>query len=159
MGSNHATKKRAESTEVTVLEPQQHRFIERLLAGQTITEAARHLGISRRTATYWLKDNALVRAAYERERLRMADEFRSRIARLHDLALSTLEEALSPDTPLSDRLSVARFLYAQHLAQYATIAPLVNADTLVEAMFVTVTDPDPVEMLLHPPPRREMLPD
>src|SRR5258707_184614 len=98
----------------------QQRFVELLLAGHSITEAARRLRIGRRTATYWMKEDSLVRYAYEHERLRLADEFRARVAKLHDLAMQTLEAALSPDAPLDVRLPIARFLYSAHLSQYAT---------------------------------------
>jgi hypothetical protein len=112
----------------------QQRFVELLLTGKTIAEAARVLQISRRTATYWMAEDTFVRYAYERERQEAATAFRERITKLHDLVLSALEDALAAEADPDLRISVAKFLYGNNLAQYGTLAlaPLADAAHLVD---------------------------
>jgi hypothetical protein len=110
----------------------QQRFVELLLTGKSIAEAARVLQISRRTATYWMQQDTFVRYAYEHERQCAATAFRERIAKLHDLALTALEEALSDETQPVLRLSAARFIYSSNLAPYGTLAPLADSEHLVD---------------------------
>ncbi len=118
----------------------QQRFVELLLTGKSITEAARALRIGRRTATYWMAQDTFVRYAYERERQRAATEFRERIAKLNDLTLTALEDALSPDANPDVRLSVAKFLYSSNLEQFGTLAPLADAERLVDKVIADATD-------------------
>jgi len=133
----------------------QQQFVELLLTGKSIAEAARRLRIGRRTATYWMQEDSLVRYAYEHERQKAATEFRERITKLHDLVLSALEDALSSETDPDVRISVAKFIYSSNLAQYGTLAPLPDAerlvnDVLTEAQNVAVfglNDPGRIELV------------
>jgi hypothetical protein len=110
-----ARKKAVEIIQTELTERQQL-FVEQLLTGKTITEAANEVGISRRAATYWLhSDDHLVRLEYDRLRLMAKDAFRQRIANLHDLALKALEDVLAEDAPPGIRFAAAKFLYEAHL--------------------------------------------
>jgi len=104
-------RKRALEVIQTELTDRQRLFIEQLLTGKNITDAADAVGISRRAATYWLHDyNHLVRLEYDRLRIMAKDAFRARIANLHNLALAALESALAEDAPPAIRFAAARFL-------------------------------------------------
>ena len=115
------------------LNEKQHQVIDLLLTGKSITEAADEVGISRRAVTYWLHDAiGLFRMEYERRRIELRQEFRQRIAKLHDLALSALESSLSEDAPPAVRFQAAKFLYESHISTYANMKPARDADDLIE---------------------------
>jgi len=116
------------------IEAVQQQFVELLLTGKSIAEAARALHIGRRTATYWMQEDTLVRYAYEHERQKAATQFRERITKLHDLVLSALEDALAAEADQDVRISVAKFLYSSNLEQFGTLAPLADAERLVEVV-------------------------
>lgn len=109
----------------------QQRFVETLLTGKSIAEAARLCRIGRRTATYWMQQDTVVRVAYEAERQKVVTAFRERILNLHDLVLTALEDALTADAYPELRASVAKFLYSSNLASHGTLTPLADADHLV----------------------------
>jgi len=126
-------------TEIATIKATQQRFVEMLLSGRTISEACRVLQIGRRTATYWMKADSFVRFAYEHERLRLATEFRERLCKLQDMALSALEESLQQKEDPALRAAVAKFIYTVHLADYK-LSPLHSADDMVEGVIHSIPD-------------------
>jgi len=125
-------RKRAVEVVQTELTERQQLFIEQLLTGKNITEAANEVGISRRAATYWLhSDDHLVRLEYDRLRLVAKDAFRQRIANLHNLALEALEDALAKNAPPAIRFAAAKFLYEAHLQSIADMIRPYGPDELV----------------------------
>jgi hypothetical protein len=127
-----AEKPAEQQTALELIDDRQRRFVELLLSGKSIAEAARQLQIGRRTATYWMEANTPVRFVYERERQKAAAEFRERLMRLHDLALKVIEETLEEGTDPALRVNVAKFIYSTNLAQYSAITPLADAESLVQ---------------------------
>jgi hypothetical protein len=108
----------------------QQKFVELLLTGRNISDAALEAGISRRMATYWMQPGHFCRFAYEHERVKLHDAFMARIVKLHDMTLKALEDALSEGAPPQLRYATARYLFGLHLAQYASAAPLKRAEEL-----------------------------
>src|SRR5438874_4938290 len=105
--------------EMQVLEPitpVQQQFIEALLTGKNITDAAMTAKISRRAATYWMNDAGNpVRREYEKQRLAALSHVTSRVASLHELAFKALEELLAPTAPPAVRFQVAKLIYESQL--------------------------------------------
>lgn len=139
------------SRDVRVLEPVtpvQQTFIELLLSGRSISDAALQAGISRRTATYWLHDpSSPVTIEYQKQASLKRDTFYQRMANLQGLALQAIEDALSADSPPHVRLKVATFIYEQqlqHLGRPHTI-PDPPAE-LVAQELKSVSDRQHVEM-------------
>jgi hypothetical protein len=126
-------------TRIAVLKGQQERFLEMLLAGNSISEACRILQIGRRTATYWMRLDANVRLVYERERLRLAQEFRERLCKLQDMALSALEESLTQTEDPALRYTAAKFIYSAHLADYK-LDTLDSASSMIDAVIRSIPD-------------------
>jgi hypothetical protein len=128
------SKQRTETT--TALEPiteKQQSFIEALLSGKNISDAALLAGISRRTATYWLADpENPVCMEYEKQRIMARQEFYGRVAGLHEKALKAMEDALSEEAPPTIRFQAAKFLYEKHLAQLCGVRDPVRAQELIE---------------------------
>jgi hypothetical protein len=120
-------------TELEAVNACQERFVELILSGKSIAEAARLLRISRRTATYWMQEDSLVRFAYEHERLKLAQAFRERLTKLQDMALKALEDALDEAADPALRSTVARFIYNANVAHYS-LMPLKSADIMVDEM-------------------------
>lgn len=128
-----ARKKVEESTDLQVITDTQQNFIQALLTGKSIKEAAILAGVSRRSATYWMMSNNPVRLEYETQRLALKEQFYSRIARLHGLALQAMEDSLSPDAPPIVRFNAAKYLYEAHLQRYSSVAWPADADDLAQA--------------------------
>lgn len=102
--------------------PIQQRFIEALLTGKNITEAALVSGVSRRAACYWLdNEKHPVRREYDKQRVAMRDEFQRRIATIHNLAFNALEDLLAPSTPPFIRVQALGMVYKPHLQPHADI--------------------------------------
>jgi hypothetical protein len=118
------------------LEPiteKQQSFIEALLSGKTISEAALIAGISRRTATYWLADpQHPVTLEYEKQRILARQQFYRRVASLHEKALKAMEDALSEAAPPAIRFQAAKFLYEKHLEHLCGVRAPERAQQLVE---------------------------
>ncbi len=114
---------------------QQQRFIEVLLSGTSITEAARVVGVSRRTATYWMaQDGNPTRKEYERQATERALAFTTRIEKLHDLAISALEDMMSKKAPPWQRFQAAKLIYERHLAEHGDKrAPLPVHDLVADS--------------------------
>lgn len=126
-------RKRAVEVVQTELTERQQLFIEQLLTGKNITEAANEAGISRRAATYWMhSDDHLVRLEYDRLRLVAREDFRKRVANLHNLALEALEDALAKNAPPGIRFAAAKFLYEAHLRSIADMIRPYEPDELVK---------------------------
>lgn len=102
--------------------PIQQRFIEALLTGKNITEAALVSGVSRRAACYWLDDEKHpVRVEYDKQCIVMREEFQRRIASIHNLALKALEDLLAPSTPPFIRIQAVKMIYEAHLLPHGNI--------------------------------------
>jgi len=89
-----------------VLSTRQQRALELLLAGQTITEAARAVGINRSTLTRWLA-SPHVRQALGEQRQRRMDEIHHRLAALTDRALDSLGAVLEGEAPPGAKVRAA----------------------------------------------------
>lgn len=119
-------RRKAESgaADTQVLEPItpiQQRFIEALLTGQSISAAARLVGIAKRTAMYWLADReGVVRIEYEKQRAQALATLAQRISGLYESALKALEDSLAPEAPLPIRNQTARWLADAHLHEALT---------------------------------------
>jgi hypothetical protein len=122
-----------EQLDLNPITPKQQDFVERLLSGQTISEAARSCGLSRRVVTYWLGDKTHpVRIEYEKQLLAAQDGLRSRVANLHQLAFLALEDLLSAQMPPWVRFATARLIYESHLQQLCEPrAPKQSADLII----------------------------
>jgi hypothetical protein len=97
--------------------PIQQAFIEHLLTGKTITQSARLAGCSRRAATYWMADSEnAVRIEYDKQRAYAQQELDNRVAKIHNLAFTALEDMLSPKSPPFMRMQALKLLYESHLS-------------------------------------------
>src|SRR5258708_1876397 len=76
------------------LSPIQEQFIQALLTGKSITDAAQLLKIGRRTATLWMKDNHPVRLEYEHVKREQSVSIRAGIQEMHTMALDALKRSL-----------------------------------------------------------------
>lgn len=107
------------------LEPiteKQQVFIEALLSGKSITDAALITGISRRTATYWLADPTHpINIEYEKQRALQLQNFHERIAGIHEAALQAIEDALGKASPPAIRFQAAKMIYEKHLERYGSV--------------------------------------
>lgn len=113
--------------------PQQQSFIEALLSGKSITDAALTAKLSRRTATYWM--NAAhnpVRMEYEKQRLVALATVTSRVATLHGLAFKALEDLLAASSPPAVRFQAAKLIYEAHLQEFCKPTPPQSTVELVE---------------------------
>lgn len=127
--------KQAESdtTELWAITENQQRFIEGLLAGKSISEAALLVGMSRRTVTYWLADpEHPVTLEYEKQRILARQKFYERVAHLHELAFKALEDSLAEAAPPAIRFQAAKFLYEKHLEALCGVRAPDRAQELVE---------------------------
>lgn len=128
-----ARKKSTDETGLVMITDAQQNFIQSLLSGKSIQEAAILAGVSRRAATYWMMNNNPVRLEYEKQRLAIKEQFYSRIASLHEQALKAMEDSLSPDTPPAIRFNAAKFLYEAHLQHFSNVAWPGDSEKLVKA--------------------------
>jgi transposase-like protein len=76
------------------LSPQQIRIIERLLAGETVTGAAREVGVSRETIHRWLRANWTFQATLNRGQREIQNALQARVLTLASRALDTVSQAL-----------------------------------------------------------------
>lgn len=98
--------------------PIQQTFIEHLLQGKSISDAALSTGISRRTATYWLHDQEhAVTIEYEKQVMQLYQAHHERMENLHNLALKAVEDALSEEAPGDLRLKAARFIIENRIGR------------------------------------------
>ena len=112
--------------------PQQQSFIEALLTGKSITDAALTAKLSRRAATYWMNDaHHPVRMEYEKQRLASLATVASRVASLHGLAFSALEDLLAPSAPPAVRFQAAKLIYEAHLQGFCEPTPPQSTTELV----------------------------
>jgi len=140
---------------LSVLEPRtlepitsnQQTFIEYLLSGRNISQAALLAGISRRTATYWLADPAhrsrwnTKSSAYSSSRnSRTGSRPGSRICM--SWPFKAMEDALAPDTPPAIRFQAAKFLYEKHLEHLCKVQGARSPQDLVEKQTKVVDERD-----------------
>lgn len=112
----------AKNTASDGLTDQQRRFVEGLLLGKSIAEAARFADCSRRAATYWMRDpEHPVRLVYEQRRATIVTSFEARISRLHDLTMRALEDLLSKETPPVIRVAACKLIYESTLAEHSEL--------------------------------------
>ncbi|HZT99774.1 MAG TPA: hypothetical protein VFA10_08955 [Ktedonobacteraceae bacterium] len=105
----------AEQEETRVLQlitPAQQQFIEALLLGSNVSQAASLAGISRRTAYYWMNDPSNpIRKEYEKQRYLLHQEIAVRVTSIRTKALQALEDLLSPESPPFMRLGAVKMVY------------------------------------------------
>lgn len=94
------------SPEVADLSARQTQALAMLLAGSSITIAARSLAISRQTISTWLRQPAF-RAAFEAQRAEVLSATMARLLALSTRAIEALEDCLGPDQPGDLRLRAA----------------------------------------------------
>ncbi|MDC1142295.1 hypothetical protein OAU50_04325 [Planctomycetota bacterium] len=95
------------------LEPVQVIAIRELLAGSTITAAARAAKVDRATLSQWVNSPGLFRDVYQDARAELWDEMRSSMARAVDKSVRVVLESLegpNPDRKLKAALAVLRML-------------------------------------------------
>lgn len=148
------------SRETEILEPitpLQQTFIEALLSGKTIKEAATLSGVSRRTATYWLSDgNHPVTIEYEKQLAYRRQELTGRMATIYDLALKAIEDALSPEAPPGIRWQAAKLIYEKHVEPMCQTRPAQPSVTLLKEAAGQVDEQtffetyDKYKLLSHP---------
>jgi hypothetical protein len=127
---------------LNVITPAQQLFIEGLLCCKSLTQSARRAGVSKRAAIYWMNDpKHPVRIEYEKQCEIMRETFRTRIVGLHELALSALEDLLSPGAPPSVRFAAARMIYEAHLQPLSNVEQPPPPDSLVESEVERLFDP------------------
>lgn len=149
---------------VDPITPVQQSFIELLLTGKTIAESALLAGVSRRAATYWLHDTEHpVRREYELQRARQRQELSRRVSNIHGLALTALEDLLSPDAPVGIRFQTFKLLYENHLKESLNLSLPVQPAVLVEEetqQYFNSADPQKVNgVYLYDDQGRERLQD
>ncbi len=126
-------KSKQSDTELWAITENQQRFIEGLLSGKSISDAALLAGLSRRTVTYWLADpEHPVTLEYEKQRILARQQFYERVAHLHELAFKAMEDALSEAAPPGIRFQAAKFLYEKHLEPLCGVRAPDRAQQLVE---------------------------
>jgi transposase len=76
--------------------PRQQLLIDALATGMTITRAAEHVGIARKTAYNWLETEAFQAALADR-RKELAERVAERVAELGQASVSTLLDYLGAD--------------------------------------------------------------
>src|SRR5258708_4795823 len=98
-----ATRKNEPTTEQQnqELTPLQLRFIELLLAGKSITDAARTIGVSRRAACNWLDPAHAVHQEYEQQRRALAYDLQERVKQVHELAMKAIGQGDRKSTRLN----------------------------------------------------------
>jgi hypothetical protein len=128
-----ARKKATGGQVLEAITPAQQTFIEALLAGKSIKQAAMLAGVSRRTATYWLSEtDHPVALEYEKQRAYRRQELSNRVANIYELAFKAIEDALSPEAPPGIRWQAAKLIYEKHLEQLCQIRPAPEPLTLVK---------------------------
>jgi hypothetical protein len=138
--------------------PRQQTFIELLLSGKSISDAALEAGISRRTATYWLANpEHSVTIEYEMQRIVQRQRFQARVAALHEKALAAMEASLDAEAPPAIRFQAAKFLYEQHLASHFNMQPPGRPQELVEKE--TDQAGDYIHFLKYDADRLDAIPD
>ena len=76
--------------------PRQQLLIDALATGMTITKAAEHVGIARKTAYNWLETEAFQAALADR-RKELAERVAERVAELGQVSLTAIMEYISSD--------------------------------------------------------------
>ena len=110
----------------------QRKFIDALLTGKTISEAAITAGLSRQAAFYWMADpHSDLYHEYILARMEKRQAFRDHITQLHEKAISAMEASLSADAPPAVRFAAAKFIYSAHLQSSGFMARPSEPDDLV----------------------------
>ncbi len=76
------------------LTPRQQRVLEHLLAGETVTSAAKAGKVDRTTAHRWLREDYAFQAAYNRGRRELQEALQTRLLSLAEKAARTVEGAV-----------------------------------------------------------------
>lgn len=77
------------------LTSKQERALDHLLAGETVTAAAKVAGVGRSTLHRWQAEDLAFQAAYNRRRRELQNAARARLLRLADQAMETVEGAVA----------------------------------------------------------------
>src|SRR5258708_14831416 len=113
------------------LTPLQLRFIELLLAGKNVTDAARTVGVSRRAACNWLDPAHAVHQEYEQQRRALAYALQERVKQVHELAMKALKEFLISTKRPDLRLQAMKLVYESHLRDELTRPEPASSEHLV----------------------------
>ena len=76
------------------LTPKQAEMLDQLADGMSIADTARIVGVSRNTIYRWLRDDPVVRAAYNKWKLACEESARARLVALQDTAVDVLADEL-----------------------------------------------------------------
>lgn len=78
-----------------ILDPLQLQVIELLMAGQTVSEACKRVGLDRSTYYLWAKSDPVFVSEMSRARAELRHSFRIRLAKMTDQAIGVVEELLA----------------------------------------------------------------
>lgn len=81
----------------TTITPQQQKALSALLAGESVTSAAKTARVNRTTVHRWLGGDQNFQAAWNRGRAELHDATQARLSHLATQAVSVLEDALGRD--------------------------------------------------------------
>jgi hypothetical protein len=76
------------------LKPTQSIVLEQLLAGESVTKAAKAGGVDRTTVHRWLREDAVFQGAYNAARRELSREVEARLPHLAEVALATVQAAV-----------------------------------------------------------------
>ena len=143
------------------LSPVQTKVLELLLAGHSISEAARQSGVHRTTIHHWCRSQSRFRPAWEQSRAALASNLFDGLHDLAGTALTALRQTLeNPDTPPSVRVrSALGILQAVNkLKTPVPEPPAPEEQELSDEQFLASLEA-PVQTVRHltPPPGRNQL--
>jgi len=131
------------------LTPLQLRFIELLLAGKNVTDAARTVGVSRRAACNWLDPAHAVHQEYERQRRALAYALAERVKEVHALAMKALKDFLSSTKRPDLRFAALKLVYESHLREELTRQEPASSEQLVRDELDRQIHPSAVTIYLY----------
>jgi hypothetical protein len=90
----HRTGGRASTDDSTAITPKMDIAIARLIAGDTVTDAARAARVSRATLHRWLREDDAFQAEFNRQRRQLRERRRQRLEALAEQALDNVEREI-----------------------------------------------------------------
>ena len=146
-----ATRKNEPTTEQQnqELTPLQLRFIELLLAGKSITDAARTIGVSRRAACNWLDPAHAVHQEYEQQRRALAYDLQERVKQVHELAMKALKDFLISTKRPDLRFQAMKLVYESHLRDELTRPEPASSEHLVRDELDRQINPSAIAIYLY----------
>ncbi len=131
------------------LTPLQLRFIELLLAGKNVTDAARTVGVSRRAACNWLDPAHAVHQEYERQRRALAYALQERVRLVHELAMKALKDFLISTKRPDLRFQAMKLVYESHLREELTRPEPASSEQLVSDELQRQLNPSAIAIYLY----------